>query len=667
MTVVESIVEDILSKRRELSRDQVLALIEEKKREGRGLLSDEGAARLVAEELLIQTHGTELGRMRVKDLVPGLNDVTISGRILMTWSPQDFQRKDGTPGRVMRITIADKSDRVRCAIWDRHVDVISRAGDLQGRVLRVGHAYTRQGLSGDTEVHAGERSSIEIDPSDMPSSDLPEFGELFTPLAKLAVGANQINAIGVVQSEPRHYTFAKDDRTGSVLRVFIADESGSIPLVAWNERAEELRNLKSGAIVRALNARVRLDRNGGPELHVESRSQVQILETAPPYLRLPVAKVYKIAEIGPSGSVNLTASIFTVGGTQEIKRPSGEVTKVTRLLVSDETGMVSLSLWDDKAEMATSLREGDTIDITGASVRERQGEIMLSLGRSGKLQKSPTMLAPVKRVTKLNAIQQSKGLVIVEGNVADTPVSRQVVTEKGENVDLVSLTLRDETAACRVTFWRDQTAYATKLKSGARVRIEGIRVRTGLNGNPELSSIPLSRVELLEAKEKDRPAWEDIRHVIALQPGLSTWIKGLILDVQGGLKVSLLCESCGSELKRTEEQLRCETCNLPRSGKPALTADLRLDDGTGVVIVRLVHADASKLTVVDRQMIESQMLQANSETLLEEQKLKGKEVELHGRAKPSPEDGKMEFIADKIVLASATSIVEDAGQDLPKI
>ena len=57
--------EDILSKRRELSQEQILALIEEKKREGRGLLSDEGAARLVAEELLIQTRGTDLGRMQV--------------------------------------------------------------------------------------------------------------------------------------------------------------------------------------------------------------------------------------------------------------------------------------------------------------------------------------------------------------------------------------------------------------------------------------------------------------------------------------------------------------------------------------------------------------------------------------------------------------------------
>jgi len=595
--------------------------------------------------------------MRVKDLVPGLNDVTISGRILLTWPPQDFQRKDGTPGRVMRVILADKSGRVRCAIWDRHVDVLSRVGELQGKVLRVGHAYTRQGLAGDTEIHAGDRSNIEIDPEDMPKSDLPEFGELFTPLAKLAVGANQVNAIGIVQSEPRRYTFAKEERTGSVLRAFMADESGSIPLVAWNERAEELRDLKSGAIVQALNARVRLDRNGGPELHVESRSQIHVLETAPPYLKPPITKAGKITELGTSGSVNLTASVFNVGNPQEIKRPSGETTKVTRLLVSDETGIVSLSLWDDKADIATNLREGDTVEITGASARERQGEIMLSLGRSGEIRKSVAKLASVKKITKLNALQ-SKGLVIVEGNVADTPVARQVVTERGENIDLVSLTLRDDTAACRVAFWRDQAAAAVKLRPGIRVRIQGIRVRTGLSGDFELSSIPLSRLEILEEKEKDRPAWEDIRHVITLEPELRTWVKGVILELLDDPKASFLCEACGSELKLAEGQLRCENCNLPRSGRLGLSTRLRLDDGTGVVVVKLMRADASKLSTFDREGIESQMLKspASEFELSEEQRLNltGKEVELHGTAKPSPEDGRLEFIADKVMPASSS-------------
>jgi replication factor A1 len=651
-------VEDILSKRRELSQDQILALIEEKKREGRGLLSDEGAARLVAEELLVQTRGTELGRMRVRDLVPGLNDVNISGRVLLTWPPQDFQRKDGTPGRVMRIVLADKSDRVRCAIWDRHVDFLLRAGALQGRVLRVGHAYTRQGLAGDTEVHAGDRSSIEIDPEDMPTSDLPEFGDLFTPLGELSPGANQVNAIGVVQSEPRHYTFTKEDKAGSVLRAFVADESGSIPFVVWNERAEELSELKAGDIIQALNARVRLDRNGGPEVHVESRSQVQILKSPPPYLKPPVAKLYRIADLGPQGSVNLLVQVLAVGVPQEIKRPTEEAVKVTRLLVSDESGMISLSLWDDKSELAKELHEGDNIELTGVSVRDRQGENMLSLGKSGRLQKIADKHVTVKGTTKLNALQQAKGLVTVEGTVAETPTPRQVVTERGDQIDLASFILRDDTGTSRVTFWREQAVNVLKLRAGTHVRIQGMRVRTGLSGDFELTSIPLSRLEIPEEGVKEKPAWEDIRHVIALEPGLTTWIKGVILEVLDGPKIGLACESCGSEMVISDNELRCENCKQPRSGRFSLSTNLRLDDGTGIVDVRLMSANASGLTLFDRKEIETQMLEKHTPTIdLSRERasiLIGKEVEVNGTAKPSSDQGKLEFLVTRIMLASAS-------------
>ena len=135
---------------------------------------------------------------------------------------------------------------------------------------------------------------------------------------------------------------------------------------------------------------------------------------------------------------------------------------------------------------------------------------MLSLGRAGKLQKNTSKNVVAKGSTKINALQQAKGLVTVEGSIADAPLARQVVLQGGEKIDLASFTVRDDTSACRVTFWRDQASTALKLRTGVRVRLRGMRVRTGLNGEFELSSIPLSSIETLGEEVKDRPAWEDI-------------------------------------------------------------------------------------------------------------------------------------------------------------
>jgi ssDNA-binding replication factor A large subunit len=656
LSAVQSIVEDIVSKRPDLSGDQILALIEEKKKEGRGLLSDEGAARLVAEELLIQTRGTELGRMQVRDLVSGLNDVSISGRVLLAWPPQQFQRRDGTPGRVMRLVLVDRSGRVRCALWDRHVDIISRAGNLQGRILRIGHAYTRQGLSGETEVHAGERTSIEVDPQDMPTSDFPEFRELFTPLGKLAADAYQVNAVGIIQAEPRHYTFAKEDRTGSVLRTVIADESGTIPLVAWNERAEELRQIKKGDILQVINARSKLDTNARPELHVESRSQVEILATPPDFLKMPVAKAYKIQDLtGQLGSVDLSVSVLAKGAPQEVKRATGETVRVSRLVVADETGIASLSLWDDKAELVSELREGECVDLRGASIRERLGEISLSLGRSGELQRSTSKVG-VKQVTKLNSLQNVKGLLIVEGAVSDQPLARQVVTDKGETVDLASFTLRDDTGSAKATFWRDQVASVIKLRAGMRVRITAVRVRAGLVGELELSSISGTKIEVVDQPANERPAWEDIRHVIALELGLSTWVKGVILEVTGDTRLMAFCETCNSRLKVSGKSFTCETCKSTKVANVKFNGQFKIDDGTGVADVVVSDFDASQfISVNSTEARERFVKEGKSELMLDKSELAnmiGKEIEAYGTAEPGGGQTKFQIKVRKLFLLS---------------
>lgn len=655
LSAVHTIVQEILLKRKDLSEDQILSLIDEKKKEGRGLLSDEGAARLVAEELLIQTRGTELGRMQVKDLVSGLNDVTISGRVLLAWPPQQFQRRDGTPGRVMRLVLIDGSGRVSCALWDRHVDVAARAGDLQGRVIRIGHAYTRQGLAGDAEVHAGDRSSIEIDPEDLPTSDFPQFKDLFIPLGKIAADGTQVNTLGIVQADPRLYSFTKEDRNGSVLRTIIADESGSIPLVAWNERADELKEIKKGDILQIINARTKLDNNSRLELHAERRSQVAILDSAPEYLKAPVPRTYKISDLTPrSGAVDLTVSVLAKAAPREFKRTTGESGKVSSLIVADDSGIASISLWDDKAELVSQLSQGDWVEARGVVVSERMGELRLSLGRSGDLQKSTARPDFAPLVTKLNAIDTAKGLLVTEGTVSDEPLVRQVTTEKGETVNVASFTLKDDVGSAKVTLWRDQANNVAKLRPGTRIRVTGLRVRPGLSGQMELSSIPLTKIETIDQSVKERPAWEDIRHVITLEPGLTTWVKGLVLDLVGEQKLVAVCETCNSELKASEGSFHCDQCKSTKTGRVVLVGRLKIDDGTGVTEVSLSNQDPRQYMPGDAQGYIADILKSDQSSIILSKdslsNLMGRELEIYGSAEPSSAQGKLEFKAKRVVV-----------------
>lgn len=594
MSVFQAIIDEIHTKRPDLSADQIRSLIEEKKKELPGFLSDEGAARLVAEELLVKTRGTELGRMQVKDLVSGLNDVTLSGRVLTVSPLQNFQRRDGTPGKVMRLTIVDRTGRVRCVLWDRHAEIVSKAGNLQGRIVRIGHAYTRQGLAGDTEVHAGDRSSIEMNPQEMPTTDFPEFSELFTPIADIPNDSNNVNVVGVIQLDPRYHSFRKEDRVGAVLRSVLADQSGRIPIVAWNEKAEELRDLKKGSILQIVNARTRLDSNSRPELHAEAQSQITVLQEPPAFLKFPNEENHRIADLTAQSSfVDLTVLVVAKGESREVKRATGETLKVSSILVGDETGMLTLSLWDDKADLVNDLREGDTLHLRGVSVRDRLGELRLSLGRSGEIEKlaaTQTLVEP----KKLNTLTSVKGLVILEGTITDQPLVRQVTTGKGETIKVASFTFKDETGSARVTFWREQVNFVEGLRPNARLRITGARVQSALNGGIELSSVPLTKINIIVTPPPGEPAWEDIRKIINLEAGVQAWIKGQVVDAE----------------------------------------KIKIDDGTGVIEVEW-----------------DENISEGSKKILETSGVMGKMLEIYGIAHRI-DDNKLIFKASKILTST---------------
>lgn len=491
----KTLLKEILGKRPDLKEEQVRALIAEKIKVGKGLLSFEGAARLVAEDLKIKTPGVTLGRPQIKGLVAGLNDISLSGRVLVVGTPQTFAKKDGTPGRVVRILVADRSGRVTCVLWDTNVDRIEKLEQVVGRIMRVGHGYTRHGLGSRLEVHVGGRGSIEFDPQDVPVSDFPSFEELFTRIGDIRADMEEVNVVGVVQSEPRTSTFTREGSEGIVLRTLIADESGMITVVAWNERGRELQTIAIGSILQIMNAKVKLGLSKRRELHVDSKSHPMILPESPAYLQMPVRKTHRIGDLIPQVSqADMVVGVVVVGSVRDIKRSSGEKGKVADMIVGDETGLIALSLWDDKAELVHQNKAGDTIELLAVGVSERLGDISLSLGKYGELKKAE----PKKfehPTTKLNALETSKGLLIVEGTVDDAPVVRQVTTAKGEVVDLASFTLKDDTGSAKITVWRNLAAEASKLQVSMKVKIVGLRVQIGLNRQLELASSPLTVLE----------------------------------------------------------------------------------------------------------------------------------------------------------------------------
>jgi replication factor A1 len=146
----DDIIKRILLSRKELARDELLDMIEEKKGMAKAYLTDEVAARIVALELGVEIPWSEpfQSHVLIKDLISGLNDVTVIGRVITMYPVRTFTRPQETQGRLLRLVIADKSATLRVVLWDDKTS-LAEAGRIQrGQIIKVSHGYVREGLDG---------------------------------------------------------------------------------------------------------------------------------------------------------------------------------------------------------------------------------------------------------------------------------------------------------------------------------------------------------------------------------------------------------------------------------------------------------------------------------------------------------------------------------------
>ncbi|HXZ97730.1 MAG TPA: OB-fold nucleic acid binding domain-containing protein, partial [Candidatus Acidoferrum sp.] len=524
---MEELIEKILAQRKDSTREQVQSLIEEKKRDFDGLLSDQGAARLVAEELLVETEPTTIPSMKIRDLVVGLNDVTLNGKVVSVEQSKDFVRQNGSSGRVVTIILEDDTGRLRCTIWENKVDEITKHGDIAGKLITIRHGYTRAGLTGELELNAGERSEITVTgKTDTPSpAPITTIGEIREP-------ALELNLLGIIHSQPRIYEFSRNEQKGTVLRTTLADSTGSIPLVAWNERAEELRNAKKSDILRIQGGRLRRDNFGRLEVHLDNMAKVALLGEPPNGFAIPEIRIHKISELKPDLPVaNFVARVVGTSDTQQVQRKTGESVNVSRLLVGDETGIVSVSLWDDKAALSSKLKVGDIIQIEDARPTLQLGQVSISAGRTTSIQKLKDESRRVDvKINKIAETGPKPGLVAIEGETVAEPELRNVTTGKGENIQVTTTRIRDDTGEARVSFWRSHAVEASQLRRGSRIRIYGLVPKPGLVGDTEFNTVQASKLQVLTRVETESPSEDEFRQFLTLKENEQAWVRAIVLD-----------------------------------------------------------------------------------------------------------------------------------------
>ena len=82
--------------------------------------------------------------------------------------------------------------------------------------------------------------------------------------------------------------------------------------------------------------------------------------------------------------VSVTGNIDSLAEARTVNLRTGGTAQVADAVISDETGSIKLSLWDDQINI---VKQGDRISIENGYTQAFRGENNLNIGKYGKLKK----------------------------------------------------------------------------------------------------------------------------------------------------------------------------------------------------------------------------------------------------------------------------------------
>ena len=149
-----------IAKHSGLSVDEVNRKIEAKRAKLSGLISQEGAAQIVAAELGINFENEKL---KIEELLPGMRKVNISGKIIRLFPVRSFKTQKGEDGKVLNLVLADETSNIKVVIWDtNHIALIEKGEITEGDVVDISNGSMRE-----NEIHLGSFSEFKRSSKEM--------------------------------------------------------------------------------------------------------------------------------------------------------------------------------------------------------------------------------------------------------------------------------------------------------------------------------------------------------------------------------------------------------------------------------------------------------------------------------------------------------------------
>ncbi|MFX1357501.1 MAG: DUF2240 family protein [Promethearchaeota archaeon] len=346
-----------------LTKREIQNLVEEKKKELKGLISDEGALFVIAKELGVDVKSDNKDliadiELNISDITPNMKNISLIGRIKDIYKISSFNGRDGEPGYVGSFLLHDNAGEIRIVLWNEHVNVFKDPNFEKNEVVKILNGYAKQGRFGNTEIHIGTLGKIILSPEDVDYSKYPKVINKFTEIKNINLSSGSISLEGkIVQKYPVKEFTKKNGENGKVESIIVIDSTGSTRITFWNEDTEKLNNIEVGDFVSISDVVPRQNKIDSSKIDLHAKMNTKIIKKDEE-IELDADLVKKIKLLQKEENlVSFKGVLSSIDDIKTVTLRSGDNVSLLGFEINDETDGIRVTLWREIAEKNSKILE----------------------------------------------------------------------------------------------------------------------------------------------------------------------------------------------------------------------------------------------------------------------------------------------------------------------
>lgn len=541
-------------------------------------------------------------------------DINIVVRLIRVPKIRSYE-KNGKEGQLTSLELQDETGKISYTLWNKDTELINSLNLEEGDSLKILNASARE-RNGEISLSHWDGRIIKGD------FEVPEYEDKILKVAK-AREMKDVTLLGLVTKIQDTIEFERSDGSkGAVKSIEIADDTGSIRVTLWGDDTK--LNISKGDIIKINGGNIEFDEYTETGYRVNTNWNTQII-TNPKgeeddlidilkkyQSQLGPIKIEKVQEIEEDGEeIDVLGRIMSVQDPREFQRDDGTTGIVRSGDLADETGIIKLSFWDEKAQ--NNFEVGKAFSIENARTRMGLYTVELNIGKTTRVielsEDKATDLPSfseleniIYKLKKIDDLEEDDSNIRIVARIIDIQEPNEFQKQDGTLSILRNMEIGDDTGIIRITLWNEQAENSYEV--GEALKIENPRV-TFRNDRLELSINNSTKiVKATDDDLKDLPSFDELEEILYQSKNIidledddrNIKIQGNLGDIFGNNILSARCSNCNNRLEQIDDEYVCDYCGEDvEKPRYLLMIPARIEDNTTDISITFFGKLAEKL------------------------------------------------------------------------